>query len=207
YLLSGNTAELVVMLVAALGGLPLPLLPLHLLWINVVTDGLPALALVVDPPETDVLQRPPRHPDEPMLGRAQWRFIIATGLLQAAATLGVFVWALQARDLAEARNLAFSVLVFGELFRAFAARSTTRVFWEVGAFTNLKLLGVVVFSVLMQLAIHHIPAAQELFEIGPLSAMDCALTLLVAMGPVTVIEVAKLVRRVRTNVTGKPSLA
>ena len=195
YLLSGNTAELTVMLVAALGGLPLPLLPLHLLWINVVTDGLPALALVVDPAEDDVLQRPPRHPDEPMLGRTEWRFIITTGLLQAAATLGVFVWALNARDLSEARNLAFSVLVFGELFRAFAARSTTRVFWEVGAFTNLRLLGVVLFSVLIQLGIHHVPAAQALFEIGPLSTADCVLTLLVASGPVTVIEVGKLVRR------------
>jgi P-type Ca2+ transporter type 2C len=195
YLLSGNTAELTVMLVAALGGLPLPLLPLHLLWINVVTDGLPALALVVDPAEDDVLQRPPRHPDEPMLGRAEWRFIITTGLLQATATLAVFVWALSARDLSEARNLAFSVLVFGELFRAFAARSTTRVFWEVGAFTNVRLLAVVVFSVLMQLGIHHIPAAQAVFDIGPLSAADCLLTLLVASGPVTVIEVAKLVRR------------
>jgi P-type Ca2+ transporter type 2C len=127
--------------------------------------------------------------------RAEWRFIITTGLLQATATLGVFVWALNARDLSEARNLAFSVLVFGELFRAFAARSTTRVFWEVGAFTNVRLLAVVVFSVLMQLGIHHIPAAQVVFEIGPLSAADCALTLLVAMGPVTVIEVAKLARR------------
>jgi Ca2+-transporting ATPase len=195
YLLSGNAAELTVMLVAVLGGLPLPLLPLHLLWINVVTDGLPALALVVDPPEADVLQRPPRHPEEPMLGRAQWRFIIATGLLQSVATLGVFVWALKARDLTEARNLAFSVLVFGELFRAFAARSTTRLFWEVGAFTNMRLLGVVIFSVLLQLGIHHIPFAQATFEIGPLSAADCALTLLVALGPVTVIEISKLARR------------
>ena len=195
YLLSGNTAELTVMLVAALGGLPLPLLPLHLLWINVITDGLPALALVVDPPEADVLQRPPRQPDEPMLGRAEWRFIITTGLLQAITVLAIFVWALKARDLVEARNLAFSVLVFGELFRAFAARSTTRLFWELGAFTNVRLLAVVVFSVLMQLGIHHIPAAQALFEIGPLSAADCGLTLLVAMGPVTVVEVAKLVRR------------
>jgi P-type Ca2+ transporter type 2C len=130
-----------------------------------------------------------------MLGRAQWRFIVTTGLLQAVATMGVFVWALTARDLSEARNLAFSVLVFGELFRAFAARSTTRVFWEVGAFNNLRLLGVVVFSVLMQLGIHHIPAAQRLFEIGPLSVDDCVLTLVVALGPVTVVEVEKLVRR------------
>jgi P-type Ca2+ transporter type 2C len=195
YLLSGNTAELTVMLVAVLVGFPLPLLPLHLLWINVVTDGLPALALVVDPPEDDVLQRPPRHPDEPMLGREQWRFIVGTGLLQAAATLSVFVWALNARDLTEARNLAFSVLVFGELFRAFAARSTTRVFWEVGVFTNVRLLGVVVVSVLMQVGLHHIPAAQAVFEIGPLSAADCLLTLLVALGPVTAIEVGKLTRR------------
>jgi P-type Ca2+ transporter type 2C len=195
YLLSGNTGELAVMLIAALGGWPLPLLPLHLLWINVVTDGLPALALVVDPPEEDVLRRPPRHPDEPMLGRQEWRFIVSTGLLQAATTLGVFVWALNARDLVEARNLAFSVLVFGELFRAFAARSTTRLFWEVGAFTNLRLLGVVFVSVMLQLGIHHIPVAQEVFEIGTLSAADCALTLLVALIPVTVIEVSKLARR------------
>jgi Ca2+-transporting ATPase len=195
YLLSGNTAELTVMLAAALAGLPLPLLPLHLLWINVVTDGLPALALVVDPPEADVLQRPPRLPDEPMLGRSEWQFIITTGLLQAAVTLGVFVWALNVRDLVEARNLAFSVLVFGELFRAFAARSTTRVFWEVGVFTNVRLLAVVVFSVLMQLGIHHIPVAQAMFEIAPLSPADCALTLLVAMVPVTLLEVSKLGRR------------
>jgi P-type Ca2+ transporter type 2C len=197
YLLSGNTAELTVMLFAALGGWPLPLLPLHLLWINVVTDGLPALALVADPPEADVLQRPPRRPDEPMLGRPEWQFIISTGLLQAAVTLSTFIWALNARDLSEARNVAFSVLVFGELFRAFAARSTTLVFWEVGALSNMRLVGVVAFSIVLQLAIHHVPFAQTTFDIMPLSASDCALTVLVALVPVTVIEIAKLLRRAR----------
>ncbi len=110
--------------------------------------------------------------------------------MQAAATLGVFVWAPGARDLPEARNLAFSVLVFGELFRAFAARSTTRLFWEVGPLTNKWLLGVVMVSVLMQLELHYIPSVQALFGIGPLSAADCVLTLLVALGPVTVIEMS-----------------
>jgi len=195
YLLAGNTGELAVMLVAALVGLPLPLLPLHLLWINIVTDGLPALALVMDPTDEDVLQRPPRHPEEPMLGRAQWNYIVLTGLLQAAATLGMFAWALESRGLTEARNLAFSALVFGELFRAFAARSTTRTFWEVGAFTNLRLLAVVLVSVFVQLGIHHIPATQRFFEIGALSLADCALTVLVGLCPVTIIEVLKLVRR------------
>lgn len=130
-----------------------------------------------------------------MLGRREWQTIVSTGVLQAAATLGVFVWALNARNLTEARNLAFSVLVFGELFRAFAARSDTRTFWEVGALTNIRLLAVVVASVLLQLTIHHLPWAQQVFDIGPLSAADCALTLIVGLVPVTVIEMSKLVRR------------
>jgi len=195
YLLAGNAGELTVMLVAAVVGLPLPLLPLHLLWINLVTDGLPALALVTDPTDADVLTRPPRRPDAPMLGRPEWTNIAVTGLLQTVATLGVFVWALRTRDLTEARSLAFSTLVFGELFRAFAARSVTRLYWEVGVFTNLRLLGVVILSVLLQLAIHHIPATQSLFQIGALTLADWGLALLVGLGPVSALELSKLVRR------------
>jgi Ca2+-transporting ATPase len=202
YLLTGNAAELTVMLVAALAGWPLPLLPLHLLWINVVTDGLPALALVMDPPEDDVLQRPPRHPDEPMLGPKEWRFIVAAGLLEAVVTLAIFAWGLGARDLHQARSLAFSTLVFGELFRAFSARSTTRLFWEVGAFTNLRLLAVVVVSVGLQLGIQHVPVAQVIFGMGALSVLDCAVTVLLALAPVTAIELAKLRRRF--NAKAKP---
>ena len=183
------------MLVAALSGLPLPLVPLQLLWINVVTDGLPALALVLDPPDADVLQRPPRSPNEPMLWKAQRQFILITGVLQAAATLSIYLWALETRGLSEARNLAFSVLVFGELFRAFTARSTTKLFWEVGVLTNIRLLAVIVFSVLLQIALHHFPIAQRVLNTGPLSAADCVLTMGVALVPVAVIELAKLVRR------------
>jgi Ca2+-transporting ATPase len=195
YLLAGNASELAVMFGAALVGLPLPLLPLHLLWINLVTDGLPALALVTDPVDADAMTKPPRKPDEPMLARAQWKLIGMTGLLEATVTLGVFAWALQARDLTEARNLAFSVLVFGELFRAFAARSPDRIFWEVGAFTNLRLLGVVVVSVFLQLGLHHIPWTQKLFQIGALPLSDCALALGLGLIPVTILELTKLARR------------
>jgi Ca2+-transporting ATPase len=196
YLLAGNAGELLVMFAASIAGLPLPLLPLHLLWVNLVTDGLPALALVMDPTSEDVMSQRPRRPDEPMLGRSEWLTILTTGGLQAMVTLGVFVWALRSRDLTEARNLAFSVLVFGELFRAFAARSPTRLFWEVGAFTNLRLLGVVVLSFLVQLGIHHIPATQALFQIGDLPLADCLLAVALGLIPVTVIELSKLLRRV-----------
>jgi P-type Ca2+ transporter type 2C len=196
YLLAGNAGELAVMLVAALAGLPLPLLPLHLLWINIVTDGLPALALVLDPTDDDVLMRPPRDPGEPMLGATQWRYVVLTGLLQAAATLGVFAWALATETLADARSLAFSTLVFGELFRAFAARSPTRIFWKVGAFTNLRLLGVVAVSALVQFAIHQIPATRAFFAITALSPADWGLAVAVGLCPVTIIELEKLMRPV-----------
>ena len=195
YLLSGNAGELAVMLITSVAGLPFPLLPLHLLWINLVTDGLPALALVMDPAEEDVMRRPPRRPAGAMLGRPEWTTILLTGALQTAVTLGVFVWALRERNLTEARNLAFSVVVFGELFRSFASRSPTRTFWEVGALSNVTLLGVVGVSVAVQLGIHHIPATQALFQIGDISLADCTLGLVVGLVPVTVIELSKLIRR------------
>ncbi len=196
YLLAGNVGELAVMLGAAAAGLPLPLLPLQLLWINLVTDGLPALPLVGDPISDDLLQRPPRKSDEPMLGRPQWTTVIVTGFLQAAVTISVFAWALEERGLAEARNLAFSVIVFAELFRSFAARSTTRLFWEVGVFTNPRLLGVVLVSSLVQLGLHHIPFTQTLLGTGPLSLSDCALAIGLGLIPVSILECSKLIRRV-----------
>ncbi|MEO8179766.1 MAG: cation-translocating P-type ATPase [Deltaproteobacteria bacterium] len=204
YLLAGNAGELAVMFGAAVIGLPMPLLPLHLLWINLVTDGLPALALVVDPVDREAMNRPPRNPEEPMLGRSEWGLIAFTGALQASVTLGVFAWALESRNLAEARNLAFSVLVFGELLRAFSARSTTRLFWEVGAFTNVRVLGVVAVSVLVQLGLHHIPATQELFQIGALPLADCALSFGLGLVPVSVLELSKLLRRIRPGSASQP---
>jgi len=195
YLLSGNAAELAVMFVAVIVGLPAPLLPLQLLWVNLVTDGLPALALVLDPIDEHVLSRPPRSPDEPMLGRPEWTSIAVTAVLQAGVTLGVFAWALATRDVIEARNLAFSTLVFGEVFRAFAARSTTRVLFEVGAFSNLRLLVVAVATCLMQVAIHHVPVFQARFRVSSLTVEDFFLALGLGLLPVTVLEVTKLVRR------------
>lgn len=195
YLLAGNAAELGVMLLAVAAGLPLPLLPLHLLWINIVTDGLPALALVMDPPDDDLLARPPRRPDEPMLRAAEWRNVALTAALQIAVTLAAFAWVLSTSGLEAARSAAFAVLVFGELWRAFAARSATRLFWEVGAFTNLRLLAVVALSSVVQLLLHHLPATQRLFALHPLDLRTALLVILLALVPVTVLELRKLARR------------
>ena len=167
----------------------------HPSWINLVTDGLPALALVVDPPDRDILGRPPRRPDEPMLGRAEWALIVAMGLLHGATTLSVFLWALSKGQLAEARALAFSTLVFGQIFLSLGFRSRRAVLWEVGPFTNLRLIAVIALSTALQIALTQVPATQRLFRIGDLPFRDTVLPVLVGLVPLTILESAKLVRR------------
>ena len=172
------------------------MLPLHLLWINLVTDGLPGLALVMDPADADTLRRPPRPPAEPLLGRREWRGIVFTGAARSRRHPGrVRLGAAPAASSAEARDLAFNTLVFSELFRAFAARSPTRLFWQVGVFNNLRLVGVVVVSAFIQIGIHQIPAVARLFQIQDLPLETRALPFLLALIPVTVLELRKLVRR------------
>ncbi|MCB9742269.1 MAG: cation-translocating P-type ATPase [Alphaproteobacteria bacterium] len=192
YLLSGNAAELAVMLGAALVGAPTPLLPIQLLWVNLVTDGLPALALAVDPPVPEVMQRPPRAPTEPILGRAQWHSVALSGLLEAGVVLGLYLWALEDHAPELARTLAFNTLVCSELARSFAARSPTRIFWEVGALTNLKLLLVVALSAALQLSLHLLPEARALFHLTPLPLELAGLALGAGLLPVTLLELGKL---------------
>jgi Ca2+-transporting ATPase len=197
YLLTGNTGELAVMLAAAVAGLALPLLPLHLLWINLVTDGFPALALVMDPPDPEVMARPPRRPEEPMLGRQQWLGIVAVGLLEAIVTLAVFRWALHAHGLVLARSFALAVIVFAELFRAFAMRSPTRILWELGPFSNMRLVAAVGLSFVAQLAVLSMPATQQLFQIAALDAGQLLLAVALGLIPATALELSKLARRLR----------
>jgi len=195
YLLAGNASELFVMLAASLLGMPLPLTPVQILWINLVTDGLPALALVMDPADPDVLKRPPRPVHEAILTGRQWRAVILTGLLESMVVLSVFRWAHDAEGLASARTLAFSTLVFAEVLRSFAARSDTRLFWEVGPLTNLRLIGIVVISLAVQLALSHLPQAQIIFDLRELSARDTMLCLALGLIPVSTLELFKLGRR------------
>ena len=197
YLLAGNTAEICIVLGAALLGWPLPLLPLHLLWINLVTDGLPALALVMDPAPQDALSRPPRPPDEPMLGRPEWRRILAVAAVETAVVLATFGVVLGAQGLPEARAMAFSTLVFSEVFRVFAARSPVHLYWEVGAFSNLKLVAVVAASVVLQSALVALPVTREIFALDTFSPVHIALAIGLGMVPVSAWELSKLAARWR----------
>jgi Ca2+-transporting ATPase len=196
YLLGGNAGELGVMLLAALAGTPLPLLPVQLLWVNLVTDGLPALALATDTIDPDVLQRPPRRPDAQLTDRTFLGNTVFIGCLTATVTLAAFGYELyRGHGGAAARSAAFAVLVFEELLRSFSARSDTRTVWELGLFSNLRLVAVVALTLVLQLAIHATPGLRAVFGTQAMSFGQCAAWLALAALPVSILEVRKLLRR------------
>jgi len=195
YLLGGNVGELLVTLGASLLGLPLPLLALHLLWVNLVTDGLPALALVMEPSSDEALTHPPRPQSEPMLGKPEWWRTAATGVLVGGVTLIAFERVLDTDSVEHARTMAFSVLVFAQVFNAFAFRSFERVHFEVGAFKNPRLLGVTVLTCALHVGLVALPFTNDLFNLGPFSWSVMAWSLGLGLVPPTVLELWKLVRR------------
>jgi len=195
YLLAGNGAGLVMMLFAAAIGWPLPLLPLHLLWLNVICEPLPGIALAIDPPDEDVMRQPPRDPKTPLLDARAWRHIGWVAALHATVALSAFAWGLHHGDVELARTLAFSTLVFGVLLRAFAARNPDKVLWEVGWARNKVLLGVVIVSVALQLTLHSFAPLRAWFALAPLSAATLGTVVALGLVPVSVVELVKLVRR------------
>jgi P-type Ca2+ transporter type 2C len=200
YLMGGNAGELTVMLVAGLIGWPLPLLPIQLLWINLVTDGLPALALATDPIEPDVLKRPPRDPHSEIIDRAFFGRLALTGCLTAAAALTAFAWEFYVYgNVANARNAAFSALVIAELLRSFGARSAVRTVWEVGLFSNMRLFLIVAGSFLLQVAIYRFSLLEILFNTEPVSLLMLGRWIVLGMIPLTVLEIGKVISRRRTG--------
>jgi Ca2+-transporting ATPase len=198
YLLAGNAGELLLMLMAGLIGWPLPLLPIQLLWINLVTDGLPALALATDPIDPGVLRRQPRRQDAQLIDRAfLWR-IIGTGVLTASVAMSVFAYEFYVDGgLTQARNAAFSALVFAELLRSFGARSEERTVLQVGLFSNMRLFVVVAASFALQLVIHHLPFLEQIFGVEPISFQQCAVWIVLGAAPLITLEAVKMFRQSR----------
>ncbi|MDR3590285.1 MAG: cation-translocating P-type ATPase [Negativicutes bacterium] len=169
YLLSCNIGEVLTMFVAGLAGFPMPLLPVQILWVNLVTDGLPAMALGVDPKEPDIMNRPPRNPAESVFSRGLSRKIITRGLQIGLSTVGVFMLVyLFEHDLALARTMAFSTLVFCQLFHVYDCRSEVLTIFELGLTGNKYLLLATCCSTLMQLAVIYVPFLRDIFATVPL---------------------------------------
>jgi Ca2+-transporting ATPase len=196
YLLAGNTGEIIVMFVALLIGWPLPLLPIQLLWINLVTDGLPALALATDVAQADMLARPPRSSGTTFMNRAFFRRITMVGLLTASVTLGVFAYYYVVdNNLIQAQDSAFSVLVTAELIRAFGARSDDKPIWQLSIFSNMRLFFIISISFLAQVIIHHMVILQKVFGITTVSWQECVSWIVIGMIPFLILELGKGLRQ------------
>ncbi|MDX9872715.1 MAG: calcium-translocating P-type ATPase, SERCA-type [Clostridia bacterium] len=170
YLLSCNIGEVLTMFFATLLGLPLPLLPIQILWMNLVTDGLPAIALGMDSGDPDIMTRKPRSPKESVFAHGLMRRIIVRGTVFSAAVLFVYIVGFFAggKDLDLARTMAFTALVFIQLFYVFDCRSERYSIFELGFTGNKYLVGAVAISMCMQLAVIYIPAFQGVFRTVPL---------------------------------------
>ena len=198
YLLAGNSGELLLMTLAVLLGLPPPLLPIHLLWINLVTDGLPALCLATDRIDPGVMHRRPRPRSERITNSRFLQTMGITGVLTAGVALGVFLHYLRTDTVEEARSKAFTVLVFAELFRAFGARSPSTPLWRTRYPIHLPLTLVIVVSVGLQVWSHHSPLLSRWLKTTPVAFADDLLLLGLGMIPLLVLEVVKVMRGWRT---------
>lgn len=184
YLLSCNVGEVLTMFLAVLIGMPLPLTPIQILWMNLVTDGLPAMALGIDPYDRDIMMRPPRHPRESIFSSGlAWR-IGASGTVIGIGTLIAFWIGLSMGDVALARTMAFNTLVFFQLFYVFACRSEYHSILEIGYLTNPYLLGAVFISAALQLTVDYVPFLQNIFQTVPLQGIHWVIILVISAIPI-----------------------
>src|SRR2546426_10815701 len=199
FLLSANAGEVLIMFIATLAIADPQFLPffspVQLLWINLVTDGLPALALGVDPYPTDSMNRPPRNPKEGVLSRDILFLIVVVSVILTVGTLGVFFLELAEKaDAIRARTVAFTTIVFFELFLVFSMRSPRQTIWQIGLFTNTKLIIAVLGSMALQAAVIYTPFLHDVFETEPLTPRDWLETVLISLTAFAFVEVLKVVR-------------
>ncbi|MCI0464389.1 MAG: cation-translocating P-type ATPase [Gemmataceae bacterium] len=200
YLLSGNIGLVLFIFMAALLDWPFPLAAIQILWINLVTNGLPALALGMEPPERDILRRRPRPPQEPVITWRRGLLMLAHGALVAAVLAVGFAVVYQGQEahLPRARTMAFCLSSFAFIFYAFSCRSQRYTMPELGLFTNPYLFAAVAISGLLQLSVVTLPFAQPMFETAVHFGWEWGLLFGLALTPVTVIEVFKLLRAWRS---------
>ncbi len=207
YLLSTNSGELWTMLMAPLVGLPLPLVPIQILWMNLVTDGLPALALGVEPPEKDIMRQKPRRMTDNIFGEGLGLHIVWVGILMAVVTLGIGYWYSKLHqwdlaapaDLAHYRTMIFTILGGLQMGHCLAIRSHRRSLFSMGLRSNLALTGAVALTLALQVALVYTPFLQKFFQTVALSAEDLIVCIVMSSVVFWAVELEKLGIRWRTR--------
>ncbi len=194
YAMTRNLGEIWTIFLAPFLGLPIPLLPIHILWVNLVTDGLPGLALAVEPAEHGLMRRPPRPPQESVFARGMWQHIAWVGLLLGGVCIAVQAWAYTSGD-AHWQTMVFTVLALSQLGHAMAVRSERDSLFTQGIWTNRPLLGAVVFTLALQLAVIYVPWLNGIFHTQPLTFGELALCLALSCVVFAGVEIEKALIR------------
>ncbi|MFW2404374.1 MAG: cation-translocating P-type ATPase [Gammaproteobacteria bacterium] len=195
YTMTSNSGEIWVMFMAPLLGLPIPLLPIHILWINLVTDGLPGLALATEPAEKNLMSRPPRPPGESVFSNGMWQHIVWVGLLIGALSIFGQAWAYNGGS-DNWQTVVFTVLTFSQLMHVLAIRSERESILSLGLLSNRALLAAIALTVLLQMAVIYVPMFQGIFNTAPLAADELALCLALPLVVLVAVEIEKaMVRR------------
>ena len=197
YTMTSNAGEIWVMVLGPLLGMPLPLLPLQILWVNLVTDGLPGLALAVEHAERNTMQRPPYPRDEHVFGRGMARDIAWIGLLMGVVSLSLGYWHWRGGEtpLTYWRTLVFTVLTLSQMGNAMATRSQRDSLFTIGVFSNGALIGSVLLTFVLQLAVIYLPLLQSVFKTTALTATDLLLCIALSAVVFWCIEAKKFFAR------------
>jgi Ca2+-transporting ATPase len=194
YMLTCNGAEIWTIFTAPLLGMPIPLLPIHILWINLVTDGLPALALANEKAEADIMQRPPRNPSESLFAGGVGFHIIWVGLLMAGVTLATQAWALN-NHITHWQTMVFTVLSLSQIGHVLAVRSDRNFLFQQGIFSNKSLLGAVLLTFGLQMCVVYIPFMNHLFKTNPLTLTELGFCFMMSVIVFHAVELEKWVKR------------
>lgn len=201
YLISCNVAEIMVIFLATLAGSPPPLTAIQLLWLNLLTDGAPALALGMEKGDPDIMERPPRPVREPIVNRLMVTGIVVQTIAITAVVLTAYYmgWIWDPSNLALARTMAFVTLSASELVRAYTARSERASLFRLGVFSNRVMQYAVLVSVVLLLSAVYVPFLQPVFDTVPLGAREWTLVLPLLLVPGVVAEITKAIVRLRAR--------
>ena len=177
--MSSNSGEIWTLFLAPLCGLPIPLLPIHILWINLVTDGLPGLAFSAEPAERDVMQRPPRPYNESLFTHGMWQHILWVGLAVGGLSIGMLAWSVE-REVGYWQTSVFTVLVFSQLFHSLVVRSDKESIFTLGVFSNKPMLIAIGVTVLLQLMVVYTPAFNRVLHTQPLPLSELIICIAVS---------------------------
>jgi Ca2+-transporting ATPase len=194
YTMTSNAGEIWTIFLAPFLGLPIPLLPIHILWINLVTDGLPGLALTAEPEEKRIMKRPPRHPKESIFAHSLGLDIIWVGLLMGGVSIFSQAWAIKTGH-GSWQTMVFTVLCLSQMGNVLALRSEKESLFSLGLFSNIPLLGAIFLTFVLQMAIIYVPFLNSIFKTQPLTLNELFLCLILSTIVFWGVETAKWLRR------------